>query len=508
MLFKPESKVQKDRVIMRETDTRMAKYSRRGLIVNFLAYLLCFSLGDIHIVAPTTAVVLTAGLIITLLIRAYILIRFEAIYSRGPSRWRSLFFIVTLIGAAWWSAILVTLTLVLGMVSETPILWLYTVIFFSTTIQVTAPFRDFSRIYLAVALFPPALAAFYSGGFDGYMYGLMMVVFILSLDHQAEMLSTTHWQRLASNLELKQKARALQIEQNKINASVELNTQFLKSLWRELEQTWQVLSDKVPREQVPDERAPGEGPAENDSGRPDGAQLLSTTESTTEAEVNEAEVNEAEVGATASTAEVAAALETQKLLLRNLDMFTHINTHQVDTEVVVFPLRASLERWVDEFQPDAYEHDIELNYRIYPECPEAVKGDPKLIARIFANLLGNAIKYSGKGEIFIDFDFRVCNDDIGQLEITIVDRCAKAGVEGTVDLDKVLSATRFSGLWFPICKSLAEFLGGTIEANYDKENYKEMRYMFRLPVTLVSSEEEPATDATTAEPSKKDLQDS
>ena len=57
MLFVAETKVQKDRAIMRETDSRMAKYSRRGLVLNFLAYILCLSLGEMHLVAPTTSVV-------------------------------------------------------------------------------------------------------------------------------------------------------------------------------------------------------------------------------------------------------------------------------------------------------------------------------------------------------------------------------------------------------------------------------------------------------------------
>lgn len=448
MLFKPESKVQKDRTVMRYTDSRMAKYSRRGLIINFIAYLLCLSLGNMHIIAPTASVILTTGLIVTHLIRGYILFRFEALYSRGPARWRQFFFFATLMGAVWWSIILVSLTLIQGMTNETPILWLYTVIFFSTTIQVTAPFRKFSHVYQVIALFPPAVAAFYTGGFDGYMYALMMCVFIVTLYHQAELLSSSHWQKLEANHELRQKARALEMEKRKVDASVELNTQFLKSLSQEMTKTCEGI-------------APLTTLADFDA--------LNTEQ--------QGQFDQAE-----------ADLKKQKRLLRNIDTFSNINNHEVDIEVRSFPLRESLKRWMEEFKEDSEAHHIELDYRIHPECPDHARGDSRFIARIFANLLGNAIKYSDEGEIFVDFDYRSGSDDLDYLEITIIDRGHKTSIEGSLTIESIIKGSRLSGLWFPICKSLAENMGGSIEMDHDQE---EVQYRFRVPLAPI--EEVPAS---------------
>lgn len=86
--FEPVSKVQKDRRIMRETDARMAKYSRRGLVFNFLAFLVCLIGGHFIEQNRDLTVVLTTGLLLITFVRGFFLFRFEHLYPRAPARWR------------------------------------------------------------------------------------------------------------------------------------------------------------------------------------------------------------------------------------------------------------------------------------------------------------------------------------------------------------------------------------------------------------------------------------
>ena len=89
-LFEPQSKIQKDRQIIRDTDMRMAKYGRRGLISNVLVYTLCLLVEQNFILHyRTLAIVLTVGLIAATAVRGYLLFRMEAIYPRAPTSWRS-----------------------------------------------------------------------------------------------------------------------------------------------------------------------------------------------------------------------------------------------------------------------------------------------------------------------------------------------------------------------------------------------------------------------------------
>src|SRR5690554_2139548 len=98
-LFEPQSKVQKDRQIIRDTDIRMAKYGRRGLISNVLVYTLCLLVEQNFIQQyQPLAIVLTLGLILTTAVRGYLLFRMDTIYPRAPGSWRNKYFLATLVG--------------------------------------------------------------------------------------------------------------------------------------------------------------------------------------------------------------------------------------------------------------------------------------------------------------------------------------------------------------------------------------------------------------------------
>ena len=430
---------------MRDTDMRMAKYSRRGVVVNLLAYLLCLWLGYLKVISPTTAVVLTAGLIITTIIRAFVLVRFEAIYSRGPARWRTLFFIATLIGAAWWSVILTTLTIRVGMVGETPILWLYTIIFFSATLQATTPFHWFSRVYLAVTLTLPTLAAIYLGGFDGYMYGLMMMVFLMMVLHQIEVQSSTHWNRLEANYELKLKARALEMEKRSAQASVELNSRFLESLYEELNQSLDAMVE-IGRHALD---------RENDNDQ----KLLQ---------------QQAENG-----------VRNHRSLLNNIDDFTKINRRELEVNQAPFYLRSEIEDWIISLSDDAHQQNVELDYHIHQECPWRAVGDANRTGQVFTQLLSNAIEFSEKGLIFIDVEFRHTQEGEGQLEIIMLDRSEDDSQLSSAASINARHEERTSGLWFAICNGLAECMGGAIEMDYAAGL---TQYKLRLPLQTMADQ--------------------
>src|SRR5690554_7192204 len=113
-LFIPTSKVQKDRQIMHDTDARVAKYSRRGLVLNFLVFVLCLIFGAFIDREHTLAIVLVTGLLIVTLLRSYYLFRFVTLYARALILWRNQSFLASSLVAAWWSPLLASLPWVLG----------------------------------------------------------------------------------------------------------------------------------------------------------------------------------------------------------------------------------------------------------------------------------------------------------------------------------------------------------------------------------------------------------
>src|SRR5690606_918991 len=211
--FVPASKVQKDRQIMRDTDARVAKYSRRGLILNFIVFVLCLAFGDFYEREHTLAVVLVTGLLLVTLLRSYYLFRFDALYARAPTRWRNQYFIASCLGAGWRSVLLVSLACVQGMQDESLVMWLYSVVFYSTFADVYAPYRQFLTIYLFIGQVTAALTAIALGTVEGALYGFIMLMFFMMISHQAKVTSITYWERLEAHYALHERARGLEYEQ-------------------------------------------------------------------------------------------------------------------------------------------------------------------------------------------------------------------------------------------------------------------------------------------------------
>ena len=82
--------------------------------------------------------------------------------------------------------------------------------------------------------------------------------------------------------------------------------------------------------------------------------------------------------------------------------FSKIEAGRFELESLDFNLHKTVEDVIELFAERAHSKDLELSYRIASEVPEGVKGDPTRIRQVLGNLIGNAIKFTGHGEIVID----------------------------------------------------------------------------------------------------------
>ncbi len=424
-LFVPQGKVQKDKAIMRETDERMAIFSRYGLILNLAAYLLCVAMGYMRIIEPTLTVILTSGILLITLIRAYYLFRFEALYSRAPTQWRNRYFAVTFIGAVWWSVILVSFTSVLGMVAEVPILWFYTIIFFSTTAYAFSPFRLFCQVYQIIALVPAGITAVWIGGLDGYMYAIMMLIFVVLLNLQTYTMSANYWQRLDANLALKQKAKDLEVQQRSTVASIELNNDFLESLGREFRTS---LNDILGSLSI----------LRNTTLDKEQQELLRITQQ---------------------------AGSRQLDLVTNVIDFSKISNKQLVLNLHIFSLRNLLEKTIQDYTAEAHQQGVELDY-VFDQIPQRVRGDESRIQQVLNAILGRTVQFSESGEVLIDVRLERSDDRNGLLKVIVTDKVntvTTAVDETTFDACRHIDNTTLdSGLWLSICKGLLECMGGNM----------------------------------------------
>ncbi len=81
--------------------------------------------------------------------------------------------------------------------------------------------------------------------------------------------------------------------------------------------------------------------------------------------------------------------------------FSKIEAGKLDLDQTDFSLRAILGDTLKTLAQRAHKKGLELACRIAPEVPDALIGDPSRLRQIVVNLVGNAIKFTERGEVVI-----------------------------------------------------------------------------------------------------------
>jgi len=157
-------------------------------------------------------------------------------------------------------------------------------------------------------------------------------------------------------------------------------------------------------------------------------------------------------------------------LLNDILDFSKIEAKRLDLEVIDFDLRNTVEDVAYTLAKRAQEKELEMACLINPYIYSDLRGDPGRLRQILVNLVGNAIKFTEKGEVVIRADpvsdtathatvrFSVHDTGIG-----IPPERQKAIFERFTQVDG--STTRRyggTGLGLTISKQLVEAMGGKI----------------------------------------------
>ena len=155
--------------------------------------------------------------------------------------------------------------------------------------------------------------------------------------------------------------------------------------------------------------------------------------------------------------------------------FSRLEAGKLHIEHMPFKLDELVEETVDLLTVKAFEKNLEMLYHVEPGMPSQVVGDPVRIRQVMINLLGNAIKFTKEGEIFVSLkkSGEVYQKD-GKKYLNLAIQVKDTGIGIEEDkLPKIFdsftqadsSTTRKyggTGLGLTISKSLAELIGGSI----------------------------------------------
>ena len=162
--------------------------------------------------------------------------------------------------------------------------------------------------------------------------------------------------------------------------------------------------------------------------------------------------------------------ETLMMLLNDILDLSKIEAGKLGLENIDFNLRQTIEDVIDLLALRAEEKNLELFYTIDPDVPDWVIGDSGRLRQILLNLGSNAVKFTPKGEIFIQVSlisedsknktikFQVVDTGIGILK-------EKIGILFNAFAQAEASTSRKyggTGLGLSISKKISEMMGGDI----------------------------------------------
>jgi len=93
--------------------------------------------------------------------------------------------------------------------------------------------------------------------------------------------------------------------------------------------------------------------------------------------------------------------ESLLTILNDVLDFSKMEAHKMKLETADFDLRSIVEGVADLMAVKAQEKGLELLCFIEPEVPTAVMGDADRLRQVLSNLLGNAVKFTAAGDVFL-----------------------------------------------------------------------------------------------------------
>jgi signal transduction histidine kinase/DNA-binding response OmpR family regulator len=180
--------------------------------------------------------------------------------------------------------------------------------------------------------------------------------------------------------------------------------------------------------------------------------------------------------------------------------FSKIEAGKLALDPVSFQIRRSLEETIKTLALRAHQKGLELMCRIDPSVPEAVVADPYRLRQVLVNLVGNAIKFTERGEVLVEARMIPTGAQSGELEVTVRD----TGVGVPRDKQELIfdafsqadgSSTRRhggTGLGLAISRQVVKLMGGRITVASDQGRGSTFRFTAQVSLPPPGTPVEPA----------------
>ena len=167
---------------------------------------------------------------------------------------------------------------------------------------------------------------------------------------------------------------------------------------------------------------------------------------------------------------VNSSADSLLAIINDILDFSKIEAQLLSLEETDFDLQTTVEQTVEAMALHAYEKRLELICYVQPQIPTALVGDPGRLRQVLVNLIGNAIKFTGQGEVVVRVEAGADREEAVELHFAVRD----TGLGIPEDKQDLIfdsfhqadgSTTRRyggTGLGLAISQQLVELMGGRI----------------------------------------------
>lgn len=167
---------------------------------------------------------------------------------------------------------------------------------------------------------------------------------------------------------------------------------------------------------------------------------------------------------------IRTSAEGLMVIIGDILDFSKIESRKLTLQHEPFTLETLLQDAMDTIRVRAVEKQLELHIEIQPEVPAQLVGDPMRLRQVLVNLLGNAVKFTDRGEIRLRVDVASQLPEQVCLHVAVID----TGIGIRRDKQELVfeafaqadgsAARRFggTGLGLSISARLVELMGGDI----------------------------------------------
>ncbi len=157
-------------------------------------------------------------------------------------------------------------------------------------------------------------------------------------------------------------------------------------------------------------------------------------------------------------------------ILNDILDFSKIEMRKLDLEAVPFSLRDHLADLLKPLALRAEQKGLEVVCHVLPDVPNVAVGDPGRLRQVIVNLVGNAIKFTDRGQVLVQVEVESSSPDATMLHYFVSD----SGIGIPADKQQAIfepfkqadgsTTRRFggTGLGLTISSTLVELMGGRI----------------------------------------------